>query len=226
MPCLGSLRRQRCGSRSQEIAGELGEDGQVGLLSAYGEVMTRLTGLVYGIAVVLATVSTVGAAISLASTDSARTDRSTGFHARCPHTDQHPGTIHGEAAKTMLVPPGTNGVLLCRYHGFNPNPDQLGTLAKSRPITRRATVERLARQFNALQPPPAGPGVTACPFDDGSKVLAFFLYRKSRDVPVSVGLGGCRRVSNGQLGRTALGDTGTNLLRRIKRLTRDKHPLG
>jgi hypothetical protein len=110
-------------------------------------------------------------------------------------------------------------VLLCRYRGVNPTPELAGTLLTSRRIKRRAVVRRLAREFNALRSISPGGGVTACPADDGSKLIAFFHYAGAPDVPVTANLRGCRSVTNGQIVRTALSDPGDKLLRHIKKLT-------
>jgi hypothetical protein len=118
-----------------------------------------------------------------------------------------------------LVPHGARAMLLCRYRGVNPSPDEAGTLAASRPIKKRAAVKRLAREFNALRPIPPGSGVTACPADDGSKVIAFFHYAHSPDDPVTADLRGCRSVTNGQIVRSALSDSGDRLLRHLGKLT-------
>jgi hypothetical protein len=137
---------------------------------------------------------------------------------RCPRSDRQPVVSERAAAAKMLVPPGTRAVLLCRYRGVNPTPELAGRLAASRRIKKRATVN-LAREFNALRPIPPGSGVTACPADDGSKVIAFFHYAHAPDDPVTLNLRGCRSATNGQIVRSALSDSGDKLLRRIETLT-------
>jgi hypothetical protein len=139
---------------------------------------------------------------------------------RCPDSDRTPAVSQGAAAAKALVPRGTRSVLLCRYRGVSPNPDQAGALATSRRIKKRGLVRRLASEFNALRPIQPGGGVAACPFDDGSKLIAFFHYAGAPDDPVTVNLRGCRSVTNGQIVRSALSDPGDELFRHIKKLTR------
>jgi hypothetical protein len=52
--------------------------------------------------------------------------------------------------------------------------------------------------------PPAR-GVTACPDDDGSLVVASLVYRAGRVLTISVSLTGCEEVTNGTVNRTAEG---------------------
>jgi hypothetical protein len=173
--------------------------------------------------IIEAVVLAIGIAVGTAVTDASGgrpVAPPLGYHSRCPRTDRTPYLAEGDAAKAALVPRGARGVLLCRYRGVNPSPDEAGTLAISRRIRERAAVHGLARQFNSLRAVPPG-GVTACPADDGfPKVVAFFHYAKSPDDPVTVSLRGCRSVTNGLIVRSALSAPGFRLLRHIESLTR------
>jgi hypothetical protein len=111
-----------------------------------------------------------------------------------------------------MLPTGARKVLLCRYHGYPL--DRYQHLAASRLAGTRATVRRLVRGLNASYPFPDGPYF--CARDDGSRAVAFFRYPDGREVPITVGLMGCRRVSNGRLAKR--GDWKTVQL--IRRLTR------
>lgn len=168
--------------------------------------MRRLAFPLVAVAAVLA----MGAELALAGNGTARTKR-------CPPTDRHPVVSQGTAAAKVLVPRGARDVLLCRYRGVNPTPELAGRLTVSRRVKSRAAIKRLTREFDALRPVPPGNGVTTCPADDGSKVIAFFRYARAPDDPVTVNLRGCRSVTNGQIGRSAL--SGEKLLRHIETLT-------
>jgi hypothetical protein len=142
---------------------------------------------------------------------------------RCPRTDKRLPGSQNPAAKRVLVPVRPRRLLLCRYHGLNPDLTRAGTLARSRRLDKRLTVKRLARKFNALKSfaPCTNPsGCTiACPASDDTKVVAFFRYRRRADVPVVVEIGGCGNVSNGQLNRTAMYEPGPKLVTELLTLT-------
>jgi hypothetical protein len=113
-----------------------------------------------------------------------------------------------------LVPAGVRSLLLCSYRGLNP----AGTaheLDQTRRVRSAAELDWLVRTFNAL---PARSGLTGCPMDDGSAVLAIFGYRTAPPVEVSVGLTGCRVVQNGAITRTASLTPGPALLARLASL--------
>ncbi len=119
---------------------------------------------------------------------------------------------------TALVPAGARQVLLCRYSGVGPNRARALRLIAHRIVRTRATVDRLAAEFNALR---QLTGVYACPSDSGASIIAFFRYGSApkSDDPVTVDLGGCLAVTNGHVHRTAVWAPGPALLRQLKALT-------
>jgi hypothetical protein len=110
-----------------------------------------------------------------------------------------------------LVPPGVRSLLLCAYHGLNP-PGESGRLERERIVDSPAALAWLVSNFDAL--PPA-PRLTSCPMDDGTADLAVFSYSGSPLNPVTVGLTGCRIVTNGRVTRTASLAPGPTLLTRL-----------
>jgi hypothetical protein len=85
-------------------------------------------------------------------------------------------------------------------------------------------VRRLQQEFDALPPFPPGPGATACGSDDESQIVARLAYRGGHRVTIALSLGGCARVTNGSLVRTAFGfgsprQFGPELLEELQRLT-------
>jgi hypothetical protein len=115
----------------------------------------------------------------------------------------------------MMVAPGAVSVDLCRYHGLNP-PALAGRLELGRTFNSVATVARLRRELDAL--PAQGNAVFHCPMDDGSEILAIFAYAHAQYDPVTIGLSGCRLVSNGHLTRSARLPPGPALLAELARL--------
>jgi hypothetical protein len=108
-------------------------------------------------------------------------------------------------------------VLLCRYHGLNPKPRAVGTLAASRALGGRGA-RRLARELDTLPRFPTD-GFIACALDDGSRLVAFFHYAGTPDDPVVVELNGCNGVTNGRVVRMALTSGGQRLVAKLVRLT-------
>ncbi|MDQ6807762.1 MAG: hypothetical protein M3065_23060 [Actinomycetota bacterium] len=142
--------------------------------------------------------------------------------ATCPSRDRHILRSTTAGASATLVPAGVRQLLLCRYSGLGSAPEPVGSasfrlLARGL-VTNHATVRSLARKLNALKP---AIGVTACPNDDGTAIIAFFRYGSTpkADDPVRVDLSGCSSVTNGHLQRTADTVSGLKLLRQLKRLT-------
>jgi hypothetical protein len=136
----------------------------------------------------------------------------------CPGYNRHvigSTTIGSTAA---LVPAGAQQVLLCRYSGVGLNRGKAVRLIALRLVHKRATVDRLAAEFNTLRP--LG-GAYNCPSDSGAAIIAFFRYGSASksDDPVTVGLSGCVTVTNGHLTRTAIWPPGPTLLRRLEALT-------
>ena len=119
-------------------------------------------------------------------------------------------------AVSALVPAGADTLLLCSYRGLNP-PGEAHRLVAQDTLTDAAEVTALARQFDALRP---APPLVACPLDDGSEIVATFLYRGAPPDPVTVALSGCEIVSDGHLARTASLPPGPALLGRLTMLVR------
>jgi hypothetical protein len=69
-------------------------------------------------------------------------------------------------------------------------------------LRRRIVVRRLVSELDRL---PALTGSVACPFDDGSEIVALLVYPHGRHATISVGLTGCAVVTNGRVHRTAAG---------------------
>jgi hypothetical protein len=104
-------------------------------------------------------------------------------------------------ARRALAPIGASAIRLCRYSGLNARPRL--ALVSSRLVDSRRVVGRLVRDFDRL-PRPAR-GVTACPDDDGSLIVALLVYPAGRVLTISVSLTGCEEVTNGRVNRTAEG---------------------
>jgi hypothetical protein len=119
-------------------------------------------------------------------------------------------------AGSTLVPAGAQGVLLCSYRGLNP-PGQPHRLIAERTLTDPSEVAALTGQFDALR---AAPPLVACPMNDGSEIVATFLYRQAPPDAVAVGLSGCEIVSNGHVSRTGSLPPGPALLGRLTGLIR------
>lgn len=116
--------------------------------------------------------------------------------------------------RKTLVAPGARTVLLCRYRTV---PTQ--QLLKAVRISKRSTVRELTKSLDALKPVPQGPETTACPEDDGMKVLAVFTGFRGRAERVVIQTSGCSEVDGGGLHRTALPPPGQRLIRLVKALT-------
>jgi hypothetical protein len=113
-----------------------------------------------------------------------------------------------------LVPEGAISLLVCRYHGLNPAATA-HRLSGSRLVTAKAEVSRLATELDAL---PTAPRGIHCPLDDGSELTARFAYAHAAPVLVTVGLTGCRTVTNGRISRTAGGSAGSRLIEQLSAL--------
>ena len=133
---------------------------------------------------------------------------------RCPLIGAPTAVSARPGASTTLVPGGASSLLLCSYRGLNP-PGQAHRLVGQRLLSAPAQVAGFARQFDELRPPPP---LVSCPMDDGSEVVATFLYGDAPPDPVTVGLSGCEIASNGTLTRTASLPPGPALLGRLKAL--------
>ena len=134
-----------------------------------------------------------------------------------PCAQRAPTTLPAEAwlpARRQLAPAGATAIRLCRYAGLNGSP-RLG-LVSSRLITSAGLVAELVREFDTL--PSMPPGAFSCPADDGSQIAASLRYGGGQNVTISVGLTGCRLVSNGSVHRTAAGDSGSQLVTQLEHL--------
>jgi hypothetical protein len=125
-----------------------------------------------------------------------------------------PPALTSASTRTELVPPGATAVLLCRYRGLNPAATA-HRLVRGKLVTNAAEVKRFVSELDGL---PKLQGRVPCPMDDGSEITANFRYAHSTPVAVTVGLTGCRNVSNGRLTRTADSTTGARLLAQLMRL--------
>ena len=137
----------------------------------------------------------------------------------CPADGRKQLTSTATGASARLVPGDATQVLLCRYQGLNPKPSALGRLLVHHLVTSSPTVQRLAREFDAL---PQGPsGSVSCPADFGVKILAIFRYPPavSSDDPVALDPGGCAPVTNGRVARTAALGPGPKLIGQLAGLT-------
>jgi hypothetical protein len=125
------------------------------------------------------------------------------------------------AARQQLAPAGAVAIRLCRYAGMNIRPRL--KLLRSSPVTDPRLVAKLVHEFGELPSP--SPGAEACPMDDGSQIIALLAYPHAHAARISVGLTGCRTVTNGYVVRTAsgFGDPsafGPRLVCELRRLTR------
>lgn len=120
----------------------------------------------------------------------------------CPHrVAVRLGPERWVAARTRLAPAGASPIRLCRYAGLNARPRL--ALIRSRLLRSSRDVSGLVGELDALQSLPRG--VINCPDDDGSQILALLAYPNRHVVTISVGLTGCRIVTNGSVVRTAVG---------------------
>ena len=122
-------------------------------------------------------------------------------------------------ARIRLAPRGATSIQLCRYSGLNAHPPL--TLDRMRLLRASHLIAGLLDQLDRLPAPPSG--TTACPADDSSQIVALLAYPHGRTVPVSVGLTGCRSVTNGTVQRTASGfgtppTFGPQLVRHLQQL--------
>lgn len=124
-------------------------------------------------------------------------------------------------AQRQLAPSNPISLRLCRYSGFNAHP--ASGLVRTKLVSARDERDDLVDQFNRL--PPFAPGAIACPFDDGSQILALLGYQHGHRVRIAFALTGCEGVSNGDLTRRAAGAGrppafGPQLRAALERLTR------
>jgi hypothetical protein len=117
-------------------------------------------------------------------------------------------------AAEELVPGAPTAVVLCAYRGLNPAVTA-GRLVRSTQVGSGPTLRWLVRTFDALRP---NTGLTSCPMDDGTALVALFSYVSPPADPVTVGLSGCRIVQNGHVTRTASLKPGPALISRLQAL--------
>jgi hypothetical protein len=143
--------------------------------------------------------------------------QSASVHETCPKVGRHAAKSHEPDANTVMIPTGARSVLLCRYHGLNPQ-QRYAQLDRARLVQTPTTVRGFVNKINALEPFPV---VTTCPRDDATKVVAFFRFSAAREVPIVIELSGCGGVSNGSVVREAIRTRdGRTFLARIDALTR------
>ena len=135
---------------------------------------------------------------------------------RCPSQAPQLHSPRGPGRREELVSPQGVAARLCRYHGLNAS-SRLG-LAHTRLITDISLVRSLARQLNSLPPTR---GTYSCPMDDGSEILLVFGYVARSPERVTVGVLGCKAVTNGHTGTLAgVSPAGVRLVKQLTRLTR------
>jgi hypothetical protein len=88
-------------------------------------------------------------------------------------------------------------------------------LERARTITGASQLGRLTHEFDML---PDASKLVFCPMDDGSAILATFIYTDAPSNPVSVGLTGCQIVTNGDVTRTAARAPGPELVAQLTAL--------
>jgi len=121
--------------------------------------------------------------------------------------------------RDVLVPPGSEEVLLCRYWGYGVTRQtretqaRAGKLALERRLLRRSLLQALTREYNRVRP---ARGTYSCPFDDGSNVYAVFGHGERPDVVVETDLTGCGFTVGDSGGG---GFTPPRLRQRLERLT-------
>jgi len=176
--------------------------------------VTVLAGLVAVAGLAGAGLIAVAASGSAAASGAAASAGASGRYSSCPSSDRKvPGT-EVSARTSELVPPGADGVLLCRYRGLNPSSKRFRLITSDK-IKKSSTVLHISKQLNALPPMV---GVYSCPADFDSLIVAFFHYRGAPDQVVTLDTGGCEAVANGQLRRTAARASG--LVHELESLTR------
>ena len=152
---------------------------------------------------------TLVAAAVLAATASGGSGKAT-----CPATAPASTTATAEPAAGPLVPTGASALLLCRYRGLNPA-STAHRLDGSRDVTGEAELKRLTGEFDAL---PKASLMFHCPMDDGSEITGRFTYPHGAAVLLTVGLTGCRTVTNGRIVRSAAGSGGSALIEQLTAL--------
>lgn len=138
----------------------------------------------------------------------------------CPKVDYGEGestTRQNARSRHIVVPRGSETVLLCRYFGLGPTRESQareGKLESKRLIERRSFVYLLAHEFNDFRPMH---GTYSCPVTFEGHINAFFSYAAEPTVVVEADFSGCWTSYNGfrQGGWINL-----QLARRLMRLTR------
>jgi hypothetical protein len=119
----------------------------------------------------------------------------------CPVYDHQLLSSDVAGAAQSLVPTGAREVWLCRYSGVGLDPATARRLQAHRRTTDRTKVAELTDAFNALRPMV---GVSSCPDDNGTQVIAIFArYRGTGAAadPVTIDLTGCKTTTNGHVVR-------------------------
>jgi hypothetical protein len=99
-------------------------------------------------------------------------------------------------SSTELVAPGPVVMTACRYAGLNQKVP-MGTLEASH-VVNGSTLSAFVRYVDQKSWQVVKNGaVLGCPFSQGSTDLLEFVYTSGADVMVSVAIGGCPFVSNG-----------------------------
>lgn len=119
------------------------------------------------------------------------------FQSSCPELAPPEGNLadRNGSELSVLVPQGSDGLLLCRYFGFGEiqtprTVERAGKLADESHVRDRGTITSLVRAFDRLRTIPEG--TYNCPADEGARLIAVFRYPNEPPVPVEVHLSGCR----------------------------------
>jgi hypothetical protein len=118
----------------------------------------------------------------------------------CPKTDNGEGestTRKNARSRHIVVPKGSETVLLCRYFGLGHTQEsqaRQGKLESTRLIERRSFVRLLAREFNDFRPMH---GTYSCPVTGEGHINALFGYPAEPTVVVEASFSGCWTAYNG-----------------------------
>lgn len=118
----------------------------------------------------------------------------------CPKVDYGEGestTRKNARSRHIVVPKGSETVLLCRYFGLGPTHEseaREGELESTRLIERRSFVHLLAREFDDFRPMH---GTYSCPETLEGHINALFRYPAEPTVVVEASFSGCWTAYNG-----------------------------
>lgn len=140
--------------------------------------------------------------------------------AQCPTRAPYLQARKNARGYVRFVHPDAVLVELCRYRGLNAALP-LG-LAQSRVIRHAVTIDKLTQELNSL---PTRSGMFSCPFDEESEILLVFVHGDLRLERVTVGLRGCRIVTNGRFHTIAITPAGFRLVKQLLDLMAKRSPV-